>query len=279
MNTKNNFQTQGNTISGQLKSLLDAWEVGLKDGKKNVVWFEYGQWRGTARYSQWDLTRIDFINSEFPDWRQEEVRVFIEWEKATEFTFTKKGFKYCRDNGIARWDPRRSIWILPEIRMKFDPDGKKAYLWTELRRGIEAHIELYLRGESFSWGSMQWAINSFGFFSFDISERIQKVDGDIPDLTQNRVNMEYAPQSAVWISEETTSDSFDVVVKEKNPQVNYYITISEQTITVYIDGDFVDSFYLTPTLPEDISTLFGLQNTSQLIELTEAKVANLSMNQ
>lgn len=125
---------------------------------------------------------------------------------------------------------------------------------------------------------MQWAINSFWFFSFDGSDRIQKVDGDIPDFTQNRVYMEYAPQSAVWISDETPSGSFDVVVKEENPQVNYYITISEQTITVYINGDFVDSFYLAPTLPGDISTLFGLKNTSKLIESTEKKVVRLSTN-
>lgn len=276
MNSLTRFRTNNNPLPKQLTDLIEAWEVSLRDGKKDVVWFEYGPWSATAKYFQEELESINFVNRNLPEGRSDELRVFIEDGKVTEFKLTKKGFKYSRDNGIARWDGRRSIWILPELQMTFDGDGKVKHLWTELRRGIEAHIELYLRGESFAGGYQQWAINSFGFFAFDESERIKKVSGDIPDITGERVSMDYSSATESIDSENESGRKTDMVIQSENTLLNYYITIGEQTITVYMNGDMVDSFYLTPTLPEGIQALFGIKNTSQLIEVVGERVNDLN---
>lgn len=272
MNSLTKFCTNNSPIPKQLMDAIEAWEISLKDGKRDVVWFEYGPWEAVAKYFQEELESIKFINRDLPDGRSDELRVFVEDGKITEFKLAKKWSKYSRDNGIARWDDRRSVWILPELQITFDGDGKVKYLWTELRRGIGAHIELYLRGESFAGGYQQWAINSFGFFAFDESERIQKVSGDIPDITGERVIMDYGLTTENLRSDNKTERKTDVVTQTEKPILNYYITISEQTITVYLNGDMIDSFYLTPTLPEDIQALFGIKNTSKLIEVVGEKI-------
>jgi hypothetical protein len=276
MNSLTRFRTNNNLLPKQLTNLIEAWEVSLKDGKKDVVWFEYGPWRATAKYFHEELESIKFVNRDIPEGRSDELRVFIEDGKVTEFKFAKKGFKYSCDNGIARWDGRRSIWILPELQMTFDADGKIAHLWTELRRDIEAHIELYLRGESFAGGYQQWAINSFGFFAFDESERIKKVSGDIPDITGERVSMDYVSTTENIASENENGRKTDIVTQSGNILLNYYISIGEQTITIYMNGDMIDSFYLTPTLPDDIQALFGIKNISQLIEVVGEMVNDLN---
>mgnify|MGYP006995908807 CR=1 FL=1 len=276
MNSLTQFRTNNSLIPKQLMDAIEAWEVSLKDGKKDVVWFEYGPWKAAAKYFQEELESIKFVNRDLPDGRSDELRVFVEDGKITEFKLAKKGLKYSRDNGIPRWNERRSVWILPELQIAFDGDGKVKNLWTELRRGIEAHIELYLRGESFAGGYQQWAINSFGFFAFDESERIQKVSGDIPDMTGERVSMDYSSTTENLDSGNEDEGKVDIVVQTEKPILNYFITIGEQTITVYVNGDIVDSFYLTPTLPEDIQALFGIKNTSQLIEVVGERVNDLN---
>lgn len=84
--------------------------------------------------------------------------------------------------------------------------------------------------------------------------------------------MDYGLTTENLRSDNKTERKTGVVTQTEKPILNYYITISEQTITVYLNGDMIDSFYLTPTLPEDIQALFGIKNTSKLIEVVGEKI-------
>lgn len=276
MKPRNSITSGENNIPNLLNQLIESWIIIEEDGKRASVTFAYGDWQAFGEYSNGELEKITFRNYNFPDGRIENLIVFIEDGKPTEFNLKKEWLNFSRDNGIRRWDNRKSIWILPELSLTFSADGKIIPRSLELRRGTLAHVELYLRGESYVGWGLQWTINSFGFFSFDQSWRVIKVEGgDIPDLTQNRVSMQYEAQNSEWKSVEM-SQWTALSNPETIPQVKYFITLSEQTITVYINDELVDSFYLVPNLPEDIQVLFGLKNTSQIIEWVGGKVESIN---
>lgn len=95
-------------------------------------------------------------------------------------------------------------------------------------------------------------------------------------MTGERVSMDYSSTTENLDSDNKDEKKTEIVVQAEKPILNYFITIGEQIITIYLNGDIVDSFYLTPTLPDDIQTLFGIKNTSQLIEVVGERVNDLN---